>query len=395
MAKLTSIFWANAVLIAGVAIFLIALLLADRDGDAGERGPSPVAVPAYVPPLPVPADNPMTANKIALGRKLFYEPRLSFNNTIACATCHQQARAFTDGQVLSAGATGEMTRRNSMSLGNVAYNAALTWADNTVVSLEQQALIPLTLEHPIEMGITGHEAEVLARLQADPAYARQFADAFPQRSPAISLETVVAALASFQRTLLTYDSPYDRHLAGAHDALSASALRGKELFFSEELNCFRCHGGHNFRFTLGTRRSEEDTAVAFHNTGLYNIDGNGGYPLSDRGLLEVTGLQEDMGKFKSPTLRNVALTAPYMHDGSVGTLEQVLSLYAQGGRLIESGPHAGDGRRNPYKSELIRGFTLSEDDRQALIAFLNSLTDQHFITNRAFSDPAEGAQGPQ
>jgi cytochrome c peroxidase len=392
MSKAATHFWPNAILAAGVAIFVIALLVSeDRDRSKQPARTATTGVPAYVPQMPVPADNPMSAYKVALGRKLFYETALSINESIACASCHQQDRAFTDGLAFSPGATGELTRRNAMSLANVGYNGAFTWADNTVVSLEQQALLPLTLEHPVEMGIAGHEATVLARLQDNPDYRNEFAEAFPESSPAVTLTNVVKALASFQRTLLSYGSPYDRYLAGDRYALSVAARRGRELFFSAQLNCFRCHGGHNFRFTMGTRRGEGDTSVAFHNTGLYNTDLKGSYPASDQGLLEITGLPEDMGKFKSPTLRNVALTAPYMHDGSMATLEEVLRHYARGGRLIEQGPHAGDGRNNPYKSELVRGFSLSADDTAAMIAFLTSLTDENFVANPAFSNPANAS----
>ncbi|TGD76010.1 di-heme enzyme [Mangrovimicrobium sediminis] len=387
MNRLTTQFWTGALVLGGVALFVLSLLLGEEPGNPEDPDSFLTDRLMYVPPLPVPPDNPLTPQKIELGRRLFYEEDLSVNGSIACATCHEQARAFTDGRAHSAGATGELTRRNAMSLTNVAYNGVLTWASDTVVTLEQQALMPLTLEHPVEMGILGKEETVLARLAAEDDYRKQFADAFLASNPAITLDNVLLALASFERTLLSYDSPYDRFLAGDEDALSAEAQRGRVLFFSPGFNCSRCHDGHNFRFTPGTRQGEDDTSVAFHNTGLYNIDGQGGLPPEDRGLLEVTGRPEDMGRFKAPTLRNIALTAPYMHDGSVETLEDVLRHYARGGRMIEEGPYAGDGRQSPLKSELIGGFELPPDDLAALLAFLESLTDEHFVTRNDLADP--------
>lgn len=390
MTKIKPATWANLILAAGVVVFLLGMLFSEDEASQQSAGNN-AGLPTYVPQMMPPRDNPVTAGKVALGRHLFYDTALSFNNTIACASCHHQDKAFTDGLAVSPGATGEMTRRSAMSLANVGHNGAFTWADDTVVSLEQQAMIPLAGEHPIEMGISGHEDEVLARLADNDRYREMFADAFAGSEPAISVENIVRALASFQRTMISYNSPYDHYLAGDSSALSQAAERGRELFFSDELNCFRCHGGHNFRFTIGHRKDGEDRSVAFHNTGLYNTDGQGAYPKVDRGLLEVTGKPGDMGKFKTPTLRNVTLTAPYMHDGSIETLEAVMQHYARGGRVLEDGPWAGDGKTSPLKSELVAGFSLSEEKTAAVIAFLGSLTDEAFVTKEALSNPAQGA----
>ena len=379
--------WSNLLIVAGIAVFAAALWLSDSAPPSDEVTTNH-SLPAYVPPVPIPPENVLTAAKVTLGRHLFYDSRLSFNQTIACGSCHEQARAFTDGKRVSSGATGALTRRNAMTLTNVAFNAALTWADDTVVTLEQQALIPLMGLHPIEMGMTGHEAKILLRFSEHEQYRAMFEAAFPSAEPAVSIDTIVQALASFQRTMTSYDAPYDRYLAGDNTAMSDLARRGMDLFFSPRLNCFRCHGGHNFRFTLGHRRDAEDTSVAFHNTGLYNIDGNGAYPEEDRGLIEVSGRADDMGKFKTPTLRNVAVTAPYMHDGSSASLDDVIAHYARGGRQILDGPLAGDGRRNPLKSDLIGGFEISADDRSALLAFLQSLTDASFLERQVLAKPA-------
>jgi cytochrome c peroxidase len=168
--------------------------------------------------------------------------------------------------------------------------------------------------------------------------------------------------------------------------MSESAKRGRELFFSERLECFHCHGGFNFSQST-THDKSVFTEIEFHNNGLYNIDGSGAYPLDNHGLWEFTFKPEDMGRFRAPTLRNIELTAPYMHDGSIATLEEVIDHYARGGRLISSGPLAGDGAKNPFKSEFIVGFMITADEKTDLINFLKSLTDWEFICDERFSDP--------
>jgi len=159
-----------------------------------------------------------------------------------------------------------------------------------------------------------------------------------------------------------------------------------ELFFSERLECFHCHGGFNFTDST-THANTSVGRVGFHNNGLYNIDASGAYPDINTGLFDMTGEARDMGRFKAPSLRNIALTKPYMHDGSIATLEKVLDHYARGGRLTETGENAGDGRLSPFKSEFIGGFELSDSERTDLIEFLNSLTDQSVLTNERWSDP--------
>lgn len=338
-------------------------------------------------PVPIPADNPLSDEKVILGRRLFYDRRLSFNNTIACSDCHRQEHAFSDARTYSVGATGELTVRHAMSLTNVAYNARYTWADNTLKTLEQQALIPLTGRHPLEMGLHQDESGIMRRLGDDGEYARLFASAFPREVEPFHLVNVVRAISSFVRTLISFDAPYDRYLRGERTALSESAQRGFALFRSSKTQCSRCHDGFNFRQTPGHRTNEGDDSVAYHNTGLYNIGGDGSYPARDRGLIDVTRAAADMGKFKAPTLRNVAVSAPYMHDGSMATLDAVIDHYAAGGRVIEAGPDAGDGRASPYKSHLITGFTITAQEKADLIEFLRSLTDQTFLTNPAFASP--------
>jgi cytochrome c peroxidase len=282
-----------------------------------------------------------------------------------------------------------------MGLGNVAYFPLLTWADPRETRLESQALVPMFGEHPVEMGLAGRTAEILALLRRDPRYERLFRAAFAADADPVSIANLTRALAAFQRTLLSFDAPYDRYrYGGRRDAISASAKRGEALFFSERLACFHCHGGITFSDAVMHERLEKPEA-GFHNTGLYNIDGRGAYPADNRGLMAVTGRAADMGRFRTPSLRNVAVTAPYMHDGSIATLDKVLDHYMAGGRRIGSGPNAGNGADNPGKSMFIKGFRLNRRERSDLIAFLESLTDRGFITNPDHADPfaAEPAAG--
>lgn len=329
----------------------------------------------------------MSDEKVALGRHLFYDKRLSLNETQSCASCHAQANAFTDGLARSVGSTGDMTPRGSMSIANVAYLTTLTWANPAMVALEDQALVPMFGEEPVELGLSGQESTLLERLSGDPRYVELFDAAFPDDAEPISLGSIVRAIASFERTVMSFSSPYDRFTYGADsEALTESAKRGLELFFSEELECFHCHGGFNFSDST----AQEGTTIVetmFHNTGLYNIAGTGAYPEPNTGVHAHTGLPSDMGRFRAPSLRNIALTAPYMHDGSMKSLDEVLDHYAAGGRNIESGPYAGDGRAHPNKSEFLHGFALSQTQRADLLAFLESLTDDSLFTRESLSDP--------
>ena len=343
-------------------------------------------------PVPrVPADNPMSASKVELGRHLFYDRRLSGNRTQACASCHRQERAFTDGLPRARGSTGERHPRSAMSLANAAYLLTLDWADPKLTRLDRQARIPLFNTRPVELGMAGREDELITRLKAEPRYRRGFAEAFPEAAPgegtAVTLEHTLQALASFVRTLISGDSPYDRLVfQGDDDALSPSAWRGMQLFFSDRLRCSECHAGFNFSGPVSYVGAPAAEPV-FHNTGLYDVDGRGSYPEADTGLHAVTGRRRDMGRFRAPTLRNIAVTAPYMHDGSVETLEQVVSFYARGGRELADGPQAGDGRDSPRKSPLVSGFEITPEETGDLVAFLHSLTDEGFLSEPRFSNP--------
>jgi cytochrome c peroxidase len=365
-------------------------------GAAGcSRSPAPVAstvvappfewqLPAGLPKPPVPADNPMTVPKIDLGRRLFYDTRLSGNQTFSCASCHQQARAFTDGRAQAIGSTGASHARSTMSLTNVAYNASFGWADPSLRTLEAQMLVPMFNEHPIELGLEGREREVVGRFTRPDDRAR-FRAAFPDAAAdPITLANIVKAIASFERTFVSGDSPLDRYLyRDDKRALTADALAGMKLFFSPRLRCAECHASFNVSGPV-TFQGAKPVEALFHNTGLYDVDGHGAYPVIDRGLIDVTHRPADMGRFRAPTLRNVAVTAPYMHDGSVPTLEAAIDHYASGGK------------RSAFRSPSVRGFRLSASDRRALVAFLESLTDQSFLTNPAFGPvgrgPADGVR---
>ena len=343
-------------------------------------------LPADVPAPLVPADNPMSATKVQLGRWLFYDTRLSGNGSMSCASCHIQALAFTDGKARSIGSTGEVHPRASMSLVNVAYASRLTWANPLLDRLEDQALTPLLGDSPIEMGFGGHADEFAVLLESDPGYAALTRAAFSGDKNPYSLLNGVRAISAFVRSIVSFDTPYDRYMAGDDDALGEAAMRGMDLFFSEKLECFHCHGGFNFSDSTTHANTRVDP-VGFHNTGLYNVGGEGAYPEDNTGLFDMTGERRDMGRFKAPSLRNIAVTAPYMHDGSVATLGDAISHYSRGGRLIEQGEYAGDGRLSPYKSEFVTGFELSDEQSRDLVAFLESLTDETVLSDERFSNP--------
>lgn len=343
-------------------------------------------IPSWLPPPPVPDDNPMSEVKVSLGRHLFYDHRLSLDNSVACASCHLQSLGFSDGLALSVGVGGSVTERNAMGLANVGYSPVLTWANPHLTSLERQSLVPMFSEEPVEMGLAGQEQVLFDKLQKDPLYRTLFAEAFPELGGRIELASITRALAAFQRTLISVGSPYDRFkYGGDKDALGEAALRGEKLFFSEKAECYHCHQGFNFTDTLQTANSGF-AEVAFYNTGLYNLDGNGAYPAGGMGLYTLTNKASDMGKFRTQSLRNVGVTAPYFHDGSAATLDDVIDHYAAAGRSLQ-GHLAGDGSTNPYKDPLLVGFDTSGTVREDLKAFLNSLTDTDFLSNPRFSDP--------
>lgn len=344
-------------------------------------------LPQGFPTPKMPSNNPMSEAKVELGRFLFYDRRMSINETLSCADCHLQSKAFTDGKTTSTGALGDLHPRNAMSMTNVVYNASQNWANPVTLTLHSQALVPMFGETPVELGWSDHDAEILGRFEQDPDYPQRFAKAFPKSQSPITADNVAKAVSAFGATLISGNSDFDRSAyQGQKDALSDAAKRGLDLFFTERLDCFHCHGGFNFASAVDHQGIAFEQ-VEFHNNGLYNIDGDGAYPAGNQGLFDITANLEDRGKFKAPTLRNIELTAPYMHDGSIATLGQVIDHYSRGGRLIESGPNAGDGAKNPIKSSLIGSFQITALEKQDLIEFFKSLTDWGFICDPRFSDP--------
>ena len=338
-------------------------------------------------PMPrVPAGNPMTAAKVEVGRHLFYDVRLSGNETESCATCHEQALAFSDGRARSVGSTGQLTPRGAPSLVNVAYDATLTWANPALVTLETQIQVPLFGTMPVELGINdSNKAQVLARIAREPWYRRAFHRAYPRLRRPVGWKTIVLSIAAFERSIISADSLYDRYLRG-EAKLTASQTRGMNIFMGEKGECVHCHGSFLFS-DQATYAGAPDERPRFHNDGLYNIGGTGAYPADNTGLFAITGRAQDMGRFKAPSLRNVALTAPYMHDGSMTTLQEVVAHYAAGGSVITDGPYAGDARTSPYKDPLISKIDLSEQDQADLVAFLRTLTDHSVTKAKRFSDP--------
>jgi cytochrome c peroxidase len=269
---------------------------------------------------------------VDLCRYLFYDKRLSVNGTQACASCHQQALAFTDGKSVGIGATGEHHPRGPMSLVNVAYSATLTWNNPDMKELEEQALVPMFGDRPVELGLRRADGFPHA-LKNDARYRALFASAFPGDADPFTVENLVRAIACFERSIVSGRSPYDRyHYGGDDNAVSAAAKRGEVLFFSQPYACFRCHSGFNF------------SSAQLHAT--------------------------EAGPFKAPTLRNIALTAPYMHDGSLATLEAVLEKHAEGGSKLTDG------------------------DKKDFVAFLHTLTDDAVLTDARFSDPSSNTPGP-
>jgi cytochrome c peroxidase len=351
--------WRGRIVCALVAalVLTVELAMAQGRGDGGGRGggrgggggggggdagatPLPLEVPLGLrPSARVPADNPITPEKIALGRRLFFDPALSRDGTVACATCHQPEHAFADPSPVSEGILGRKGGRNSPTLINRVFGRSFFW-DGRARSLEQAVLMPVqdTMEMAMDLPL------LIGRVGADATYRAQFAAAFP--GSAIDEGTVARALATYVRSLLAGDSPFDRFRAGDAAAMSESAQRGQRLFFGRA-RCSNCHEGANF--------TDDD----FESLGV---------PSDDPGRLAATGNGQDRGEFKVPTLRDVALTAPYMHDGSMATLEEVVDFYDRGG-----GPAPGAGGR---RRQDVRPLGLSPSQKQDLVAFLRALTSE-------------------
>jgi cytochrome c peroxidase len=300
-------------------------------------------LPRGFPTPAVPRDNPMSEAKAALGERLFFEARLSVTGQYSCSSCHDPAHAFAQARPVAIGATGAALPHNAMALVNVAYNVSFGWTKPRLGSLEAQMLEPMLNERPVELGLKGREAALCAQLAADPAYAADFAAAFPGDPAPVTFDHLVKAIATFERTLISGGSPFDRYVFnGEHDALSAEAKQGMALFFSTRAGCSGCHSGFNFSGNWRDAQGETGRASFARN-------GTSAQPL------------------RVPTLRNLVLTAPYMHDGRFATLQAVLEHYSSVARQA-----ARPDRR-------LARVPFSSAERTALIAFLESLSDESFV----------------
>ena len=342
--------------------------------DPEPAGPTPytLTVPTGFPTPLIPADNPLTNEGVALGRRLFYEKALSSTGTMACGSCHQQGKAFTDGLAKAVGVDGVANPRGTMSLANVAWSTTLTW-DGAFATLEAQALKPLEntieLHQPLAVGVS--------KLQATTAYPPLFQAAFGTST--ITNELVLKALTQFERTLISSNSRYDKYVANNRQGFTADEQAGLVLYTTHispgkvrGAECFHCH-------TLPLMSS--NYAAQFFNNGL-------DLTFSDAGRGAVTGLATDNGKFVAPTLRNIALTAPYMHDGRFQTLEQVLDHYSDHVQMASPGLDANlsapNGINNPPFGTHM---DLTATEKRQVLAFLKTLTDSTFVTDKRFSNP--------
>ncbi len=339
--------------------------------------------PAHFPEMPIPDDNPLTVEGVELGRYLFHDFRLSINNGRSCGICHEGIKSFTDGFVRSVGTTNQTHTRNALSLINVGYRSRLTWRDPNQRMLEDQWHVPMFGTVPIiEMGMT--ETGLEARVAAIDRYGPMFDAAFPDDDGAITVANIGRAIASFQRTIVGGDSPYDRYFLGDDDGLSAEQVRGLEHF--ERLGCAECHGGIFF----DQPTDDSGTVIAdfgYENMGMYNADGAGAYPSVEQGLVDITGDPLDMGRYRIPSLRGVVESGPWHHDGTSLALEDILDNYARGGRLVTAGTSPGDGALSPLKHPFLTGFALSLTERTEIIAFLGSLTDQGLLLRESLMTP--------
>lgn len=321
--------------------FLPLLCILSCEVDDQINTPFHLLVPKGFPEVYIPNDNQLTVERINLGKKLFYDPILSRDSSISCNSCHLQEFAFTDANPTSIGIAGRLGKRNAMSLANVAY-ANFLQRESGVPTLEMQVLVPIQEHNEMDFNIVA----VAEKMNEDPQYRKLSYEAYGKLPDAF---VITRAIAAFERTLLSGNSKYDT------DQLSESEQRGMALFFSDSLACSSCHGTFLF-----TNQQPE-------NNGLYE-------QYTDSGRYILTGLQEDIGRFKTPTLRNVELTKPYMHDGSISSLEEVIAHYESGGM------------NHVNQSAILKGFTLTETERDELIEFLNSLTDYEFTQNAFFKE---------
>ena len=344
------------------------------------------ASPLGLPPVPVPGNNPMTPEKIALGDKLFHDERFSSTGDISCATCHDREKAFTDSPLVkSEGIQGLTGTRNAPTVANAAFFSAQFW-DGRSADLEDQALHPFT--NPVEMGLPNHDP-IVDIVRSDPAYVQMFRDAFGVEPDAVTIAEVTAALASFQRTLVFGDSPFDRwYFGGDESAVSESVKRGFELFV-DKARCQSCHAieqdfalftdnrFHNIGVGINSIQDDiPSLAPEFLLRKATGVDVDVAVLTDDRvselGRFAITDTLDEIGAFKTSTLRNIAVTAPYMHDGSIATLRDVVVHYNNGGVTNEGDPV------NDFLAGGIRPLDLTDEEIDDVVAFMEALTSPEF-----------------
>lgn len=329
-------------------LLLACLLFFACEKELTELSAEPLlAVPEGFPAPVFPEGNELTPERWALGKRLFFDPILSSDGTVSCASCHLPERAFTDGKTVSTGVEERLGMRNAPTLANVAYHPYYT-REGGVPTLEMQILVPIQEHAEFDMNIL----YIVDRLNADSSYVRESWAAYDRAPDAF---VITRSIGCFERTILSGRSRYDDFLKGKNSALTDAEKRGKDLFFNEKLACSHCHSGFNF------------TSYAFENNGLYED-----YP--DPGRFRLTGKEADRALFKVSSLRNVGVTAPYMHDGSLPTLKTVVEHYNAGGK------------DHPNKSILIKPLGLTNSEQADLVAFIKALTDDDFLNNPKFRE---------
>jgi cytochrome c peroxidase len=328
--------------------------------------PFNLIIPPFFPPMDIPPSNPLTVEGVALGRYLFWEKKLSGNNTMSCGSCHLPSHGFADPNQFSTGISGEIGTRQAMALINLGWARDYFW-DGRAKSLEEQIAEPIP--NPIEMNESWENA--VAKIAAEPMYAPMFEAAFG--SAEVTQGRIIKAIASFLRTMISAESKFDKSRLGLAQ-LTDQEFRGQQLFLLEGgdaddvlggqngADCFHCHGFGDSQFS----------DYLPHNNGLDSF-------FSDLGVGGISGNPAEFGKFKTPTLRNVEFTAPYMHDGRFTSLEQVIEHYDSGGNPSST--------IDPFMKFTTGGLNLPETDKAALIAFLKTLSDTSFLSNPAFQDP--------
>lgn len=337
-----------------------------------EPKPDWAQLPPYVQATS--AQRSISLADIRLGRALFFEPGLSDNGAVSCATCHLQELYFQDGQVTPTGVFADPLLRNSPSLLNIGWARYVTWSNIAFFELERHMVVPLFGDTPPEMLATFDDDWLANVAEQSPSVKVAMQD-HPRLEGPLTWAVAIDMIAKYMRTLTSLDAAWDRQQLG-ENAMSEEALAGEALFFSQRLACGSCHAPPFFSTAYvsgdAPRPIARDVMV---NTGLYFLrDTESGYPEKDPGLMEFSGDPQDGGRFRIPSLRNVEFTAPYMHDGSIPTLELVIDHYAAGGRSIDDGPHQGVGHDHPNRDPRVGGFEISPLERTQLIAFLKSLS---------------------